>query len=150
MRPHTRSSSTLFRRRSMLIRASQFCWSVTCDERSMTPLWHKIDISVLIVRDISGCKNLTLCRILLYLAHVCGPPIYRAQLKGLGQVWWIWFLLMLTTSARLCLQHSRNLGMYFSRPLYMRGCRGHAQKSRQKLVAHPMEHPMRTNWSTTN
>ena len=34
---------------------------------------------------------------------------YRARLKGGAQVWQILFLLLLTTSAWLCIQHSHNL-----------------------------------------
>ena len=37
----------------------------------------------------------------------------RDRLKGGPQVWWILLLLSLTTSAWLCLQHSRNLGNTF-------------------------------------
>ena len=39
--------------------------------------------------------------------------VYRARLKGFGQVWWILLLLLLTTSASTCLQHSHNLGPVF-------------------------------------
>ena len=40
-----------------------------------------------------------------------GPiDLYRARLKGGPRVWWILFLLLLTISGWLCLQHSRNLG----------------------------------------
>ena len=38
---------------------------------------------------------------------------YRARLKGRPQVWRILLLLLLSTSAWLCLQHSRNLGPAF-------------------------------------
>ena len=46
--------------------------------------------------------------------------IYRAPLIGGPQVWWILFLLLLTTSASTCLQHSRNLGpAYYWSPVHM-------------------------------
>ena len=46
-------------------------------------------------------------------------PKYRAPLIGGPQVWWILFLLLLTTSASTCLQHSRNLGpAYKWSPVY--------------------------------
>ena len=38
---------------------------------------------------------------------------YRARLRGGPQVWWTLLLLLLTTSAWPCLQHSRNLGTTF-------------------------------------
>ena len=49
--------------------------------------------------------------------HSCrnGLEIWRigeAEYKA-PQVWWILLLLLLTNSARLCLQHSRNLGTTF-------------------------------------
>ena len=44
--------------------------------------------------------------------------MYRDRIKGFGQVRLILFLLMLTTSAWACLQHSRNLAEAFSRPLH--------------------------------
>ena len=39
--------------------------------------------------------------------------VYRAVTKGSPEVWCIFSLLLLTTSAWLCLQHSRNLGTTF-------------------------------------
>ena len=42
----------------------------------------------------------------------------RARVKGGPQIWWILLLVLLITSARLCLQHSRNLGPPVSRALY--------------------------------
>ena len=57
------------------------------------------------------------------LVHSYGVILlYRAQLKGFGQVWWILFLLLLTTPAWACLQHSRNLAEAFSpTPVHMDG-----------------------------
>ena len=39
--------------------------------------------------------------------------VYRPWLKGSLRVWWILLLLLLNTSAWLCLQHSRKLGTTF-------------------------------------
>ena len=39
--------------------------------------------------------------------------LYRARLKGFGQVWWSLFLQLLITSAWTCLEHSRNLAEAF-------------------------------------
>ena len=41
--------------------------------------------------------------------------VYKEYLKGHSQVWWILFLLLLTSSASTCLQHSRNLGLALMR-----------------------------------
>ena len=42
-----------------------------------------------------------------------GSCTYRDWLKSMHQVWWILFLLLLSTPAWPCLQHSRNLGPAF-------------------------------------
>ena len=44
-------------------------------------------------------------------SHICKN--YRDSLKGLYVVWGILFLLLLTSSASTCLQHSRNLVQAF-------------------------------------
>ena len=52
----------------------------------------------------------------LWLSSFSRPPTFFRLLKYRGrqncgpQVWWILFLLLLTSSASTCLQHSRNLG----------------------------------------
>ena len=61
----------------------------------------------------SSCRRRRSSR--LQFDHRAGCPLpppcmYRARLIGGPQVWWILFLLLLTTSASTCLQHSRNLG----------------------------------------
>ena len=57
---------------------------------------------VLLTKDL-GCPTIR------YVQHFIAV-LYRARLKGDPQVWWIMLLLLLPTSAWLCLQHSRNLG----------------------------------------
>ena len=75
--------------------------------------------------EIYCCCSLSLLPQLAYSIHATwcidfSQSLYRARLKGFGQVWRILFLLLLSTSASTCLQHSRNLAKVFQ-PTPVRG-----------------------------
>ena len=63
------------------------------------PLWCRCQYWTIIPRWLTDLHK-----------YVMLVALYRARLIGGPQVWWILFLLLLTTSASTCLQHSRNLG----------------------------------------